>query len=247
MALPDRLREAHALFEARDFAGAVRVAEALLPELTAVFGGYHEYTLDARVLVARACNGVDASERSLALARAVLPDIETHLGPGHPLRARAQFVLGMALDLLGRGGEAEEWYRRAAEAGDRTAMASLGDFLIEAGDLAEAERWLRHAASAGDPDAVYNLGYLLHRVGNSAEAEYWLRQAADAGGTDAMNTLGALLQEAGNSTEAERWYRHAIGAGDIEAMYNLARLLHWLGRVAEAQEWFRRAEEATHR
>ena len=58
-----------------------------------------------------------------------------------------------------RGGEgdvtrAEEWYQRAADAGNVRAMVNLGGLLMERGgegDVARAEEWYRRAADSGDP------------------------------------------------------------------------------------------------
>ena len=68
-------------------------------------------------------------------------------------------------------GEAEAWYRRAADAGHSGAMYNLGVLLEERGELGEAETWYRRAADAGDSGAMFNLGVLLHQRGELGEAE----------------------------------------------------------------------------
>lgn len=49
-------------------------------------------------------------------------------------------------------GEAEAWYRRAADAGDVEAMVRLGR-LLEDWDRREAGRWYQKAAASGDQSA----------------------------------------------------------------------------------------------
>jgi TPR repeat protein len=47
----------------------------------------------------------------------------------------------------GRSEEAEDWYRRAADAGYDVAMVKLADLLRELGRDDEADQWHRRAAS----------------------------------------------------------------------------------------------------
>jgi len=55
----------------------------------------------------------------------------------------------------------EEWYRRAAEAGDPEAMRYLGDVLGSKGDRSGQEAWYRKSAEAGDAKAAAKLKALL--------------------------------------------------------------------------------------
>jgi TPR repeat protein len=59
------------------------------------------------------------------------------------------FNLGLLLCKRGKDDEAEEWYRRASDAGDTDAMTNLGILLEDQGNAAEAEEWYRKAADAG--------------------------------------------------------------------------------------------------
>jgi TPR repeat protein len=81
-------------------------------------------------------------------------------------------------------GQAEQWFRSAADAGDTGAMVNLGVLLSDQDKEDEAEQWFRRAADAGDTDAMVNLGVLLKDRGKEAEAEQWYRKAADAGRHD---------------------------------------------------------------
>ncbi len=176
------------------------------------------------------------------------------------------YTLGLILRERGELAEAEGWYRRAADAGQREAMLNLGLLLHERGELAEVETWWRRAADAGESRAMFNLGLLLKQRGELAEAETWYRRAADAGDVRAMYNLGLLLhkrgelaevgtwwrramfhlgvlKQRGELAEAETWYRRAADAGQREAMLNLGLLLKQRGELAEAEIWYRRVAD----
>ncbi|MFE7722744.1 protein kinase [Nocardia rhizosphaerihabitans] len=141
--------------------------------------------------------------------------------------------------------EAENWYRRAANAGHTGAMYNLAVLLEERGQQTDAENWYRRAADAeGHPATMYNLGNLLKRRGKLGEAENWHRRAANAGHTGAVSNLGVLLAGRGEQTEAEGLYRRAAHAGHTGAMRNLAALLEKKGELTDAENWYRRAADA---
>ncbi|MQA85973.1 MAG: hypothetical protein GEV03_15430 [Streptosporangiales bacterium] len=89
-------------------------------------------------------------------------------------RRKPYAMLRRAYAARSRGdvGEAERWYRRAAETGDVRAMAGLGEFLLSVSPdrPAEAESWLRRAAEADDISALFRLGELAARNGDWEEA-----------------------------------------------------------------------------
>jgi TPR repeat protein len=91
----------------------------------------------------------------------------------------------------GRIEEAEQWWRKAAAAGDHAAEFELGILLIHRGELGEAEHWLRQAATIGHHAAEYNLGMLRQQRGDLDEAEHWYRKAAAAGERDARVAVQA--------------------------------------------------------
>jgi uncharacterized protein len=57
--------------------------------------------------------------------------------------------------------EAEDWLRKAAEAGSTPGQVLLGLALLQREDLEEAEAWLRKATEAGYHDAEATLNRLL--------------------------------------------------------------------------------------
>jgi TPR repeat protein len=141
--------------------------------------------------------------------------------------------------------EAMRWYRKAADAGDSSAMTNIGG-LYENGwacrqDYAEAMRWYRKAADAGNSSAMNNIGWLYQNgLGvpqDYAEAMRWYRKAADAGNSSAMNNIGRLYQNGWgvpqDYAEAMRWYRQAADAGNSWAMTNIGLAVpERLGRAA---------------
>ncbi|MEE2042532.1 tetratricopeptide repeat protein [Nocardiopsis tropica] len=152
---------------------------------------------------------------------------------------QAMLVLaGMAAD----DSQAERWYRRAAEAGDASAMRQLGRLVEKAGRFQEAERWYRRSLNAGDTTALSRLGRLARRVGDVRKAEEWFRQGVEAGDTTALGSLGWLAKDAGRLEEAERWYRQAAEAGHTTAGKSLGDLLERVGRFQEAEQWRRQFE-----
>ncbi len=110
------------------------------------------------------------------------------------------YTLGLILRERGELAEAEGWYRRAADAGQREAMLNLGLLLHERGELAEVETWWRRAADAGESRAMFNLGLLLKQRGSS------LRRRPGTGGrptpatAERCSTWGSCLLSGGSST-----------------------------------------------
>jgi hypothetical protein len=112
-------------------------------------------------------------------------------------------------------------YRRAADAGNRSAAWLLVELLVERGDVAE----LRARADAGDEPAAYTLAALLTLRGDLDE----LRARADAGEEHAARQLADLLAERGDLDEL----RARADAGDQDAARQLADLLAKRGDLDE--------------
>ena len=67
------------------------------------------------------------------------------------------YNFGLQLDGEHPSPDREEWYRRAAEAGDPEAMRFLGDALGSRGDRPGQLEWYQKAADAGDEQAADKL------------------------------------------------------------------------------------------
>ena len=96
--------------------------------------------------------------------------------------------------------DAAQWFRRAADAGDRSGMLHMG--------------------------GMYQLG--LGVPHDDRAAVHWYRKASDAGDASAMFDLGAMYEHGrgvpADLTEAKRLYGRAAERGNAEAQAALARL-----------------------
>ncbi|WPZ37112.1 tetratricopeptide repeat protein [Thalassobaculum sp. OXR-137] len=134
-------------------------------------------------------------------------------------------------------GEAMNWYREAADAGDPKAMFYLGLTLEQGlragGDPKDAIAWYRKSADKGFALAQFKLGQ-LYQFGqivkqDSAAAREWYGKAADQGLADAQYNLAVMLETGeGGAVDAERalaLYHGAADGGIPEAFLNLAGIL----------------------
>ncbi|MGN9775919.1 tetratricopeptide repeat protein [Micromonospora sp. H33] len=170
--------------------------------------------------------------------------------PQPPAAADAEVVnifnQGVRLVKAGRTAEAEEHYRRAAEAGLPQAMYNLGHLYLELGRTTDAKTWWTRAVAAGIAAGCHNLGVLHWNQGDRDTARYWFGRGAKAGATNAMVSLGAVMWDDGDIGDAEHWFRTAVDAGDPDGDYRLGLLMAEQGRHAEAEASFERAAEAGH-
>jgi localization factor PodJL len=115
-----------------------------------------------------------------------MPAAQAYLG-----RLYEKGDLGLTKDPV----EARQWYERAANAGDRSAMHNLALYYFEGSggpkNVTVAAEWFRKAANAGLVDSQYNLGRLYENgLGvsqNTAEAYKWYILASRSG-TDQQRT-----------------------------------------------------------
>ena len=171
-------------------------------------------------------------------------------------------VSGIALLIMKRHENVEEWWQETAEAGSPRGMASLAEILRKRGDDSGAETWAARAAQAGNLDGMACLAEILRKRGDDTGAETWAARAAQAGNLDGMACLAEILRKRGDDTGAETWAarvaegkrtqeatneawcRTAAEAGNPSAMALLAGMLHIRGDDAEAETWWRAAAEA---
>jgi uncharacterized protein len=108
-------------------------------------------------------------------------------------------------------GKAAEWYKLAADRGDREAMFALAMFRVQ-GRAEAGAKWLATAAKLGHPLAAYDLA-LLYMEGqlfpqDFTRAAELLRAAAQAGLPEVQYALGTLYKQgrgvAKDMTEATR-------------------------------------------
>ncbi|MBI5624230.1 MAG: SEL1-like repeat protein [Elusimicrobia bacterium] len=131
---------------------------------------------------------------------------------------------------------AAKLYRKAAQAGNSSAQARLGDMHLSgsgvAKDEGEGARWFAKAGKSGLAWAQATYADLL-RDGrgvrrNDREAVRWYRKAASHGHSGAMYNLAAMRNEgrgvAVSGFEALGWLRAAAIYGDLDAMNDLAMM-----------------------
>ena len=127
-------------------------------------------------------------------------------------------------------GEAEKWYRRAAEMENVNAMIGLASLL---GDASEATLWFRKAAEKGNAGAQEMVAY-RYQSGTGAdidllEAVFWYKKAAEQNKIAAQNNLGRLYQlGVGVEKDLDQaifWYEKAAEQGSVAAQNNLKQLL----------------------
>jgi TPR repeat protein len=152
-----------------------------------------------------------------------------------------------------------DWYKRAAEMGNASAMRNVG-LLYETGqgtakDLTQAAAWYKRAAEKGQPNAAYDLAY-LYETGRGVERDYnaaaeWYKKAAAAKNPEAMNRLGYFYENGWgvpqDYAEAMKWYQAGAKLEDATAMTNIG-VLYDKGRgvqqdPAEAMKWYTRAAD----
>lgn len=153
--------------------------------------------------------------------------------------------------------QALSWYRRAADAGNTTAMLALGDALAKGKhvpqDLDQALHWITRAADAGDPAGLWRLA-CMYRDGEGLDrapekAISLLKKAAEAGFSAAYVAIGFMLEGgsgiAPDREQAAYWFGQAASLDNAEGMALLGAK-YSAGRGVEknfatAVDWYREA------
>jgi uncharacterized protein len=172
-----------------------------------------------------------------------------------PLRAN----LEQGLDAYKRGdfGTALRAFREAAEAGEETAMFSLGFMYLRGegieADASQAAHWLRLAAERGIAPAQHSLALLYYEgrgvERNTAVAANYFESAALRGLADAQYNLGVLYSRGDGVAQdwalAQFWHRKAADQGLTESQLALGVMLANGFGVArdypEAARWYAKA------
>jgi TPR repeat protein len=134
--------------------------------------------------------------------------------------------------------KAAEWYKIAADRGDREAMFGLAMFRISGRggpkDRDEAARLFAAAAKLGHASAAYNLG-LLYLEGVQFPQDFvrgaeLFQVAANAGSPEAQYALASMYKEGRgvpkDPVQATRWLAAAALADHLDALVEYAIALH---------------------
>ena len=176
---------------------------------------------------------------------------------------RAKLLMGNAYH-FGWGVEqddrqANDWYRKAAEVEQKSALFNLGNSYQYgrgvAQDHVEAVRWYKLAADAGSVAALHSLG-LAYRNGDGvpkdeAEGLRWYHAAADRGHSGSQYNLGQAYRNGWgcnvDNGKAAQFYRLAAEQGVEKAQLNLGYMYSEGMGVprdkVKAIEWYRLAAE----
>uniref|UniRef100_UPI000A7A9AD8 hypothetical protein n=1 Tax=Streptomyces graminilatus TaxID=1464070 RepID=UPI000A7A9AD8 len=113
-----------------------------------------------------------------------------------------------------RRAEAQQWFRRGAEAGDVDAMQALVFLLAEDGLFGEATEWTERIVKIGDIYAYSRLAYRYEWAGDITQAKIYFRKAIDAGLIDCYQDLVRLHHQEGDSEGAFCLYTEGIAVGE---------------------------------
>ncbi|XP_042394841.1 F-box protein At1g70590-like isoform X1 [Zingiber officinale] len=175
--------------------------------------------------------------------------------------AAAMVDAGLMYWEMGRKGEAQALYNKAAELGHPVGQCNLGVCYLEADqpNPEEAVRWFYQAAQAGYARAEYNLALCLHKGRglkiNMENAAKWYLRAAEGGYVRAMYNTSLCYSTgeglAQNLRRAREWMKRAAKAGHSKAQFEYGLQLYSSGDMVEALVYLELAtragvDDATH-
>ncbi|MFD5518667.1 hypothetical protein [Streptomyces sp. NPDC127066] len=135
---------------------------------------------------------------------------------------------------------ADTVYRRAADAGNTSALLWLAQRRERAFRWAEAKALTQQAVDAGAFGAMAQLTDMRERLGDRQGAEALARQAAATGDASALTTL-VQMRERRDRECAEALAQQAADAGHTSALAELGRLREESGDLGGAEALYRQA------
>ena len=141
---------------------------------------------------------------------------------------RLTFQLGRAYEANGQSQEAIAAYRKAANQGSTSAMASLASLDKGSGGVGrgESRKMFERAAEAGDPVALNNMA-MTYATGDGVPVDYvkarsLFTQAAEGSNADAMFQLGLMTEQGDggpkDDTAARALYEKAAARDHVGAL-----------------------------
>lgn len=129
--------------------------------------------------------------------------------------------------------QALEWYEKAADLGQITAMGNIGALYMDGNgveqDYAKALEWYEKAADLGNAYAMNDIGFMYY-VGNGVEQDYtqaaeWFERAFENGNSTGASNVGRMYFD-GVGVEQDyamalQWYEKAVDMGHAGAMNEL--------------------------
>jgi TPR repeat protein len=145
------------------------------------------------------------------------------------------------------------WLNNAADAGNVTAMLTLGRQLLNTGSVSNkqiAVGWFERASNAGETTAMLELAKIYLLANRTGEARAWLEAAAKSKSREAMLLLARDYQKGEKApqdpAQAARWFKEAADCGDAEAMYEYSLILDKTQKTRgreEAIRWMSKSAE----
>lgn len=150
--------------------------------------------------------------------------------------------------------KAMEYYKKAANLGDSSAMSAVGDLYYNGQGVEKnyqiAIEWFKKAADLGNSYAHYSIGW-QYQFGQGVNQDYqtameWYKKAADLGNAKAMSKIGDLYYNAQgvgkDFQKAMKWYRLAADKGNTDAMCCIGKMYRYANGVQtdyqESRRWY---------
>ncbi len=133
--------------------------------------------------------------------------------------------------------EAQDWFRKAGEAGSARGFEGLARIALQFGRQDDAIAWYLRAIDAGDEDSLYPAAVLmLTNPGEYGDRGLELLERGHAAGrAECAAQLGAVWLTRQDRDQAELWFRRAAAGKDPGAARVLAQLLEADGRREDAR------------
>ena len=136
--------------------------------------------------------------------------------------------------------KAEEYYKKAIDAGNNDALNNLGVLYNEQKEYSKAEEYYKKAIDAGNNDALFNLGNLYKEQKEYSKAEEYYKKAIDGGNNDALNNIAYLYFS--QSENKEKSLEFVNKSYEIKKGYanthTLATILLWNENFDKSYEKF---------
>ncbi len=153
------------------------------------------------------------------------------------------FILGLLYDNQECYKDAEKFYLKSIEKGNKDSSFNLGLLYDNQERYQDAEKHYLKAIEKGDVESLFNLGLLYDNQDRSEEAEKYYLKAIEKGDVNALNNLGLFYFKQERYQEAEDYYLKAVDKGSKNALFNLGLLYDKQDRSEEAEMYYLKAIE----
>ena len=169
-------------------------------------------------------------EKADSLYKKVFPQIKSAVEQGNTaLLVSLAYLYEQGLGTAENGKQAFKLYKQAADQGNATAAAAVGDYYANGyagieGDLKKAIAYYLQSAQANNVEAQYELATLYFEQGQTENAVKWYQSAANQGYSKAVYGLGNLYYNLQDYAKASDYFEQAEKLNNIDAVYSLGLL-----------------------